>query len=188
MSHIGISGFGLLGGFGLVSLIGFSGLTGPNGLVSLDSLVAVIIAAVEFLVAMATQAAAAHTELPSSLQALPNYQCGIWYYCVALLVLLSAAAKTHGVAIKLAGATKITNVAIWYYCAALLVLLSLTLEGEWVVVWVESIFFSCWTQLSLWKCITKCKTIIFYGSVKISLMDISMVVSYYLSSWREFTV
>jgi hypothetical protein len=74
MSHIGISGFGLLGGSGLVSLIGFSGLTGPNGLVSLDSLVAVIIAAVEFLVAMATQA---------------------------------AAAKIHGVAIKLASANKL---------------------------------------------------------------------------------
>jgi hypothetical protein len=38
----------------------------------------------------------------------------------------AAAAKTHGVAIKLAIATKITNAAIWYYCAALLlVLLSL---------------------------------------------------------------
>jgi hypothetical protein len=38
----------------------------------------------------------------------------------------AAAAKTHGVAIKLASATKITNAAIWYYCAALLsVLLSL---------------------------------------------------------------
>jgi hypothetical protein len=34
--------------------------------------------------------------------------------------------KTHGVTIKLASATKITNAAIWYYCAALLsVLLSL---------------------------------------------------------------
>jgi hypothetical protein len=61
-------------------------------LVGLDSLVAAIISAAEFLVAMATQA---------------------------------AAAKTHGVAIKLACATKITNAAIWYYCAALLVLLSL---------------------------------------------------------------
>jgi hypothetical protein len=30
----------------------------------------------------------------------------------------ATAAKTHGVAIKLASATKITNVAIWYYCAA----------------------------------------------------------------------
>ena len=26
--------------------------------------------------------------------------------------------KTHGVAIKLTSATKITNVAIWYYCTA----------------------------------------------------------------------
>jgi hypothetical protein len=107
ISLIGISGFGLLGGFGLVSLIGFSGLISPDGLVGLDSLVAAIIAAAEFLVAMATQA---------------------------------AAAKTHGVAIKLASATKITNAVIWYYCAALiLVLLSLIrresgLWCEWRVV------------------------------------------------------
>jgi hypothetical protein len=40
--------------------------------------------------------------------------------------LKQAAAKTQGVAIKLASATKITNAAIWYHCAALLlVLLSL---------------------------------------------------------------
>ena len=52
---------------------------GYTGLVGLDSLIAAIIAAAEFLVAMATQA---------------------------------AAAKTHGVAIKLASATKITNAAI----------------------------------------------------------------------------
>jgi hypothetical protein len=51
----------------------------PNGLVGLNSLVAAIIAAAEFLVAMATQA---------------------------------AAAKTHGVAIKLASANKITDAAI----------------------------------------------------------------------------
>jgi hypothetical protein len=37
----------------------------------------------------------------------------------------ATAAKTHGVAIKLASTTKITNAAIWYYCAALLVLVSL---------------------------------------------------------------
>ncbi len=37
----------------------------------------------------------------------------------------------------------------------------INLEGEWVVVWVESIFFSRWTRLSLWKCITKCNTIFF---------------------------
>jgi hypothetical protein len=42
------------------------------------------------------------------------------------MVTQAAAAKTHGVAIKLASATKITNASIWYYCAALLlVLLSL---------------------------------------------------------------
>jgi hypothetical protein len=48
----------------------------------------------------------------------------------------AAAAKTHGVAIKLASATKITNAAIWYYCAALLsVLLSLIRResGLWCV-------------------------------------------------------
>jgi hypothetical protein len=80
-------------GLGLVSLVNLVGLSGINDLVSLDSLVAAIIAAAEFLVVMATQA---------------------------------AAAKTHGVAIKLASSTKTTNAAIWYYCAALLlVLLSL---------------------------------------------------------------
>ena len=82
---------------------GLDGLGLGLGLISLDSLVAAIIAAAEFLVAMATQA---------------------------------AAAKTHGVAIKLASATKITNAAIWYYCAALLsVLLSLIQResGLWCV-------------------------------------------------------
>ena len=34
-------------------------------------------------------------------------------------------------------------------------------EGEWVVVCVESIFFSRWTRLSLLERITTCKTIIF---------------------------
>ncbi len=67
-------------------------LSGINDLVGLNSLVAAIIAAAEFLVAMATQA---------------------------------ATAKTHGVAIKLASATKITSAAIWYYCTALSVILSL---------------------------------------------------------------
>jgi hypothetical protein len=37
----------------------------------------------------------------------------------------------------------------------------LFLEGELVVVCEESIFFSRWTRLSLWECITKCNTIIF---------------------------
>jgi hypothetical protein len=109
ISLIGISGFSLLGGFGLVSLIDFSGLISPNGLVSFDSLVAAIIAAAEFLVAMATQA---------------------------------AAAKTHGVAIKLASTTKITNAAIWYYCAALLLVLLLLIWRE-SGLWCEwRVFFS----------------------------------------------
>jgi hypothetical protein len=38
----------------------------------------------------------------------------------------------------------------------------LTCKGELVVVCEESIFFSPWTRLSLRRCITKCKTIIFY--------------------------
>ena len=74
---------------------------------------AAIIAAAEFLVAMATQA---------------------------------AAAKKHGVTIKLASATKITNAAIWYYCAALLlVLLSLIwresgcgVSGEYFLLLLDS--------------------------------------------------
>jgi hypothetical protein len=53
----------------------------------------------------------------------------------------AAAAKTHGVAIKLASATKITNAAIWYYCATLLlVLLSL--------IWRESGLWCEWRVFS----------------------------------------
>jgi hypothetical protein len=52
----------------------------------------------------------------------------------------AAAAKTHGVAIKMASATKITNAAIWYYCAALLVLLSL--------IWRESGLWCEWRVFS----------------------------------------
>ncbi len=54
----------------------------------------------------------------------------------------AATAKTHGVAIKLANATKITNAAIWYYCAALLsVLLSLIWRESGL--WCEwRVFFS----------------------------------------------
>jgi hypothetical protein len=47
--------------------------------------------------------------------------------------LQAAAAKMHGVAIKLASATKITNAAIRYCCAALLVLLLFICEKELVV-------------------------------------------------------
>jgi hypothetical protein len=47
--------------------------------------------------------------------------------------ILAAAAKTHGVAIKVTSTTKITKAAIWYYCAALLVLLSFVCEGELIV-------------------------------------------------------
>jgi hypothetical protein len=42
----------------------------------------------------------------------------------------AAAAKTHGVAIKLASATKITNAAIWYYCAALSLIFDLPIGSE----------------------------------------------------------
>jgi hypothetical protein len=53
----------------------------------------------------------------------------------------AAASKTHGVVIKLASATKITNAAIWYYCAAfLLVLLSL--------IWRESGLWCEWRVFS----------------------------------------
>jgi hypothetical protein len=111
--QIGLTGFVGLSGFGLISLVGIIGfelvgLSGINDLVGLDSLVAAIIAAAEFLVAMATQA---------------------------------AAAKIHGIAIKLASTTKITNAAIWYYCAALLlVLLSL--------IWRESGLWCEWGVFS----------------------------------------
>jgi hypothetical protein len=92
---------------GIISL-GLVSLSGINGLVGLNSLAAAIIAAAEFLVVTAMQA---------------------------------AAAKTHGVAIKLANATKITNAAIWYYCTALLlVLLSL--------IWRESELWCEWRAFS----------------------------------------
>jgi hypothetical protein len=76
-------------GLGLVSLINLVGHSGINDLVSLNSLVAAIIAAADFLVVMATQAAAAKTHgVASSWQALPKLlmrQVGIialhyWYY------------------------------------------------------------------------------------------------------------
>jgi hypothetical protein len=94
-------------GLSLVSLVNLVSLSGINDLVCLDSLVTAIIAAAEFLVTMAMQA---------------------------------AAAKTHGVVIKLASATKITNAAIWYYCAALSVLLSL--------IWRESGLWCEWRVFS----------------------------------------
>jgi hypothetical protein len=103
-SHVSISGLishNFLDdviGLGLVSLVGLVSLSDINGLVGLNNLVAAIIAAAEFLVATATQA---------------------------------AAAKTHGVAIKLASATKITNAEIWYYCAALLLSLIWRESGLW---------------------------------------------------------
>jgi hypothetical protein len=60
--------------------------------------------------------------------------------------ILAAAAKTHGVAIKLTSATRTTNAAIWYYCAALLVLHPFICKGEVVVTCVfyhrlDSLFF-----------------------------------------------
>ncbi len=56
------------------------------------------------------------------------------------MAIQAAAAKTHGVAIKLASAIKITNAAIWYYCAVLLVLLSL--------IWRESGLWCEWRVFS----------------------------------------
>jgi hypothetical protein len=96
-------------GLGLVSLVNLVGLSGINDLVGLNSLVAAIIAAAEFLVAMATQA---------------------------------AAAKTHGVAIKLASTAKITNAAIWYYCAALLLIVLLSSNRRESGLWCEWRVFS----------------------------------------------
>jgi hypothetical protein len=59
----------------------------------------------------------------------------------------AAAAKTHGVAIKLASATKITNAEIWYYCAALSVLLSLIQRESGL--WCEWRVFSSLAGLNL---------------------------------------
>jgi hypothetical protein len=56
----------------------------------------------------------------------------VFPYCLTAAI-LAAAAKIHGVTIKLTSATKITNAAILYYCAALLVLLSFICEGELAV-------------------------------------------------------
>jgi hypothetical protein len=94
--QIGLAGFVGLSGFGLISLvciIGFDlvGLSGINDLVGLNSLIAAIIAAAEFLVVMAMQAAAAkYTELPSRWQALQNYQCGnlVLLRCIIISITL----------------------------------------------------------------------------------------------------
>jgi hypothetical protein len=110
ISHNGLIG---LIGISLVSLVNLVGLSGINDLAGFNSLVAAIIAAVEFFVAMATQA---------------------------------ATAKTHGVAIKLASATKITSAEIWYYCTALLVLLSLIQRESGL--WCEWRVFSSLTGLT----------------------------------------
>jgi hypothetical protein len=115
---IGFIGLDLVGFIGLVldSLVSISGLighncldgiiglglvslSGINGLVGLDSLVAAIIAAAEFLVAMALQAAAAKTHRVAiklaSTTKITN--AAIWYYCAALLlVLLSLIRRESG--------------------------------------------------------------------------------------------
>jgi hypothetical protein len=85
-------------GLGLVSLVGFFSLSGINDLVGLNSLVAAIIAAAEFLVGMATQAAAAKThrvaiKLASAIKVI---NAAIWYYCAALLVLPSLIWRESG--------------------------------------------------------------------------------------------
>jgi hypothetical protein len=86
-------------GLGLVSLVNLVGLCGINDLVGLDSLITAIIAAAEFLVAMAMQAAAAKTHRVAiklaSTTKITN--AAIWYYCAALLmVLLSLIRRESG--------------------------------------------------------------------------------------------
>jgi hypothetical protein len=83
---------------GLVSLVNFVGLSGINDLNSLNSLIAAIIAAAEFLVAMATQAAAAKTHRVATklASATKITNAAIWYYCTALLVLLSLIWRESG--------------------------------------------------------------------------------------------
>jgi hypothetical protein len=95
ISHNGLIG---LIGISLVSLINLVSLSGINDLVGFDSLVAVIIAAAEFLVAMATQAATAKTHRVTIklASATKITSAAIWYYCTALLVLLSLIWRERG--------------------------------------------------------------------------------------------
>ncbi len=93
--QIGLAGFVGLSGFGLISLVSiigfdFVGLSGINDLVGLNSLVAAIIAAAEFLVVMAMQAAAAKTHRVAIklASATKITNAAIWYYCAALLLVL----------------------------------------------------------------------------------------------------
>jgi hypothetical protein len=61
---------------------------------------------------------------------------------LSLMATQAAAARTHGVAIKLASATKITNAAIWYYCAALLSIVLLSLIRRESGLWCDWRVFS----------------------------------------------
>jgi hypothetical protein len=74
----------------LVSPVSLVSLSGINGLIGLDSLVAAIIAAAEFLVATAMQAAAAKTHRVAIklASATKITNTAIWYYCTALLLIL----------------------------------------------------------------------------------------------------
>jgi hypothetical protein len=95
ISHNGLIG---LIGISLVSLVDLVGLSGINDLVSFNSLVAAIIAAAEFFVAMATQPATAKTHRVAIklVSATKITSAAIWYYCTALLVLLSLIWRESG--------------------------------------------------------------------------------------------
>jgi hypothetical protein len=121
IGHIGLVGqiglgISFIGGF-----IGFVGL----GLVSIARLIGLISLGELGIASLAGSSAPSVRRLISLVG-----------FTIRSLAMIAAAAITHGVAIKLASATKITNAAIWYYCAALLwVLLSLIRRegGLWCV-------------------------------------------------------
>jgi hypothetical protein len=109
---IGFIGLGLVGfiGLGLDSLVSISGLISCN---CLDGIISLGLASLVGLVGL------------SGINGLVGLDSLVAAIIAAAEFLVATAtqapaAKTHGVAIKLASTTKITNAEIWYYCAALL--------------------------------------------------------------------
>jgi hypothetical protein len=138
---IGLNGISLIE---LVGLIGRIGLNGHNDVISLVSISGLInhncldgiigLSLVGLLVSLSgINGLVGLNSLVTAIIAAAEF--------LVATAMQAVAAKTHGVAIKLARATKITNAAIWYYCAALLlVLLSL--------IWRESGLWCEWRVFS----------------------------------------
>jgi hypothetical protein len=125
-------------GLGLVSLVGLVSLSGINGLIRQISHISLtgisgfgllggfgLFSLISFSGLIGSNGLVGLNSLVAAIIAAADF--------LVAKAMQEAAAKTHGVAIKLASATKITNATIWYYCAALLVQLSFICEGELVV-------------------------------------------------------